>query len=192
MKLLKIEFKKRNIAYFIVFGVIVFACFWAFLYAGVITRSFKSKIISQTYNSKEANIENLLVTETKDGQKQWELFADTGRYAESNGIVLLENLMGNVYEGTEVKASFRADKGTYNSETKQIILYDNVLMVYYDGTNIRTERLIYSGKNKDIIAIGNVRIEKPNEVIIMGREAVLSGDYTNFNIKGRTETHFYM
>ena len=186
------KIKKRNVIFPVLTAIIVLACFWAFLYAGVITRSFKNKINSQTFNAKEANIENLLVTETKDGQKLWELFANTGTYSEINEIVFLENLIGNVYEDNKVKASFKADKGTYNSNNKQIILYDNVIMIYNDGTNIKTDRLIYSGKNQDIKAVGNVRIEKPNEAVIMGAEAVLSGDYKHFNIKGRTETHFYM
>lgn len=181
-----------HIAYAVLFGVIVLACFGAFIYSSVITKSFKNKIIDQTYASKEANIENLLVTETKDGQKLWELFSDKGMYTDANGIVLLENLIGNIYEENSVKASFKADKGTYNSETKQIILYDNVIMVYKDGTNLKTDRLIYSGKNEDILAVGNVRIEKPNEAVVIGLEAVLSGDHKQFNIKGRTETHFYL
>ena len=98
---------------------------------------------------------------------------------------------GNIYENETVKASFKSDKGTYNSETKQVVLYDNVIMVYFDGTNIKTDRLVYSGKNSDIKAFGNVRIEKPNEAVVMGSEAVLSHDYKKFKINGRTQTHFY-
>ena len=186
------KIKKRNILYPAIFIVIVIACVWAFLYAGTITVNFKNKILQETYNNKEANIENLLVTETKDGQKLWELFAQEGAYTQINGIVLLNDLIGNLYDNQNVKASFKADKGTYNSNTKQIILYDNVIMVYIDGTNIKTDRLIYSGKNEDIVAQGNVRIEKPGEVVVLGSKAVLNSDYTNFNIIGRTQTHFYM
>lgn len=192
MAVKKVQIKKRNIMYSILFALVMLACFWAFISAGLITKSFKHKIINKTYNSKEASIENLLLTETQDGKKYWELFADVGMYHESNGIVLLENLIGNVYEDNEVKASFKADRGTYNSETKQIILYDNVIMVYFDGTNIKTDRIVYSGKNQDIEAIGNIRIEKPGEAVIMGSKAVLSSDYKHFDIKGRTETHFYI
>jgi len=183
---------KKNIAYITLFSLIVIACFWAFISAGMITKSFKNKIIDKTYQNKEANIESVLVTETKDGQKLWELYADNGMYTDSNNVVLLENLIGNFYDDNAVKASFKADKGTYNANNKQIILYDNVLLVYKDGTNIATERLIYSGKNQDIIAEGNVRIEKPDEAVIMGNKAVLNGDYSDFNIQGRTQTQFYM
>ena len=182
----------KNILVTVLFALIAIGCLWAFLYAGLVTKSFKNKIIQNTYKAKEAAIENLLVTETKNGQKLWEMFADVGSYTEVDGIVLLDNIIGNVYGETGVKASFKADKGTYNSNNKQIILYDNVYMIYFDGTNITTDRLIYSGKDKDIVAEGKVRIERPNSAVIYGSKAVLSPDYKDFNITGRTKTHFYM
>lgn len=192
MALKNIIKKKRNISYIIVFSIIIIACFWAFISASIITKNFKDKIIDQTYKNKEANIESLLVTETKDGVKYWELYADSGTYSDSDNIVLLEDLVGNFYDENKVKASFKADKGTYNATKKQIILYENVLLVYLDGTNISTDRLIYSGKDEDITAHGNIRIEKPGEAIVMGSEAILKGDFSDFHIEGRTKTQFYM
>lgn len=183
---------KKNAAIVALFTIIVIACIWAFIYAGMITKSFKNKIVEQTYQNKEANIENLLVTETKDGEKLWEMYAETGRYSDDDSIVFLEDIVGNFYEEKLVKASFKADRGTYHTEKKEIILYENVLIVYNDGTNIMTDRINYAGKDTDIVAQGNVRIEKPNEAIIYGGKAVLKGDFSDFHIEGRTQTKFYM
>ena len=183
---------KKNIAIAGTFLVIVILCIWAFVSAGMITKSFKTKIIEQTYKNREANIESLLVTETKDGVKLFELYAETGRYSDTDNIVFLTDLIGNFYEDNKVKASFKSKEGTYDSNTKHIILTGDVLIVYEDGTNISTDMLIYKGKQEDIRAIGNVRIEKPNEAVIMGAEAVLDGDYSDFHIDGRTKTQFYM
>lgn len=183
---------KKNILYVAAFSIIALACLWAFISASVITSSFKNKIMNRTYQNKEANIESLLVTETKDGAKLWELFAETGTYTDSNNIVLLEGIIGNFYDDNAVKASFKADKGTYNADKKQIILYDNVILVYKDGTNISAQRIRYDGKGTDIIAEGNVRIEKPNEAVLIGNKAVLDGNYKDFHIEGRTQTRFYM
>ncbi len=192
MKLEKILKDKKNLAYIITFSIIAIACLWAFIYAGIITKSFKNKIIDQTYQNKEANIENLLVTETKDGDKLWELYSEVGRYSDTDNIVFLEKVLGNFYKDKKVKSSFKSDSGTYHSIKKEIILYGNVLIVYDDGTNIQCDRIKYAGKNEDIKASGNVRIEKPNEAIIMGNEAVLKGDFSDFHIEGRTQTQFYM
>lgn len=192
MALEKFLKNKKNLAIAIGFVAIIILCSWAFISAGMITKSFKTKIIEQTYKNKEANIESLLVTETKDGEKLFELYAETGRYSDTDNIVFLTDLIGNFYEQNKVKASFKANEGTYDSNTKHIILTGDVLIVYYDGTNISTDMLIYKGKQEDIRAIGNVRIEKPNEAVIMGSEAVLDGDYSDFHIDGRTKTQFYM
>ena len=183
---------KKNLAYIILFAIVVIACVWSFIYAGVITKNFKDKIVDQTYNNKEANIENLLVTETKDGKKLWELFSESGRYSDDDSVVLLEDIIGNFYEEESVKASFKADRGTYHTTKKEIILDSNVVLVYKDGTNIMTDRIVYLGRDKDIVASGNVRIGKPKEAIIYGGKAVLNGDLSDFHIEGRTQTKFYM
>jgi len=183
---------RRSILYIIAFSIIIFACLWAFISASVITNSFKNKIANQTYQNKEANIESLLVTETKDGDKLWELFADAGTYTDMNNIVLLEGIIGNFYGDKMVKASFKADRGTYNTDKKEIILYGDVMLVYKDGTNISAERITYKGKNTDITAVGNVRIEKPGEAVLIGNKAILDGNYKDFHIEGRTQTRFYM
>lgn len=192
MALKNIFKSKKNISYVVAFSIILIACIWAFVSAGMITKSFKNKIIDQTYKNKEANIENLLVTETKEGVKLWEMYAETGRYSDTDSVVLLEDIIGNFYEDEKVKASFKADRGTYHSTKKEIILYSNVVLVYNDGTNLMTDRIEYMGKDTDIVAQGNVRIEKPNEAIIYGGKAVLKGDFSDFHIEGRTQTKFYM
>lgn len=192
MTLKNIITDKKNLSYIILFSVIIIACLWAFISAGMITKSFKNKLIDQTYNNKEANIESLLITETKDGEKLWEMYAEKGTYSDSNNVVLLNDIVGNFYDKKNVTASFKADKGTYNSTKKEIILYDNILLVYIDGTNIRAEKIIYNGKGEDIIAQGNIRIEKPNEAVIMGTKAILKGDFSDFNIEGRTKSEFYL
>ncbi|MBQ4123184.1 LPS export ABC transporter periplasmic protein LptC [bacterium] len=192
MALKKILTDKKNLAYIILFSVITIACLWAFVSAGMLTKSFKNKLIDQTYKNKEANVESLLFTETKDGKKLWELYADTGTYSDLSNVVLLEDIIGNFYEENKVKASFKAKRGTYNTTKKEIILYEDILIVYTDGTNIRAEKIIYAGKEKDILAQGNVRIEKPDEAVIMGTKAILKGDFSDFNIEGRTQSQFYM
>lgn len=192
MDMKKIFKRKRNILYVVLFSFIIIACLWSFIYAGMITKSFKNKINDNSYNNKEANIENLLVTETKEGEKLWEMYAENGRYSDIDSVVFLENIIGNFYDDKKVKASFKADRGTYHSIKKEIILYDNVLLVYEDGTNIKADRIKYSGKGQDIIALGNIRIEKPNEAIIFGNKAILKSDYSDFHIEGRTKTQFYM
>lgn len=183
--------QKKNIGYIVVFSIIVLACLWAFISAGIITKTFKTKMLKDDYAKKEVNIENLLVTETKDEKKLWELFADTGHYDNKDNVAYLDDIIGNFYKGDEVVASFKSSRGTYNYITKQIILYNDTVIVYKDGSNIRASRIKWAGKNKDIIAEGQIRLEKPNQMIIHGTKAVLNSSFSDFKIYGRTRTEIY-
>ena len=183
--------KKRNIGYIVVFVVIVLACLWAFISAGIITRNFKEKIKTEDISKKEVDIENLLVTETKNGQKLWELFAENGHYDNKNNVALLNDIIGNFYEGDKVVASFKSSQGTYNAESKKIVLYSDTLIVYKDGSNVRANRIVWSGRDEDIVAQGQIRLEKPNQAIIYGSKAILKHDLSDFRIEGRTRTELY-
>ncbi len=183
--------KKRDIGYIVVFSVIVIACLWAFISAGVITKNFKSKISTEDFSKKEVDIENLLVTETKNGEKLWELFAENGHYDNLNNVVLLNDIIGNFYDENKVVASFKSSQGTYNADTKKIVLYSDTLIVYKDGSNVRANRIVWAGSDKDITAQGKIRLEKPGEAIIYGSNAVLKNDLSDFKIHGRTRTELY-
>ena len=183
---------KRNFLYLIVLVLIVSAVVWAFISAGVITKNFNNNILDSDSENKEVNIESLYVTDTKDGDKSWELFADTGHYDNIDNIIFLTGIIGNFYRDGKVLVSFKAKRGTYTTADKHIILYDDVVFVHKDGENIKADRITWKGKEEDISAYGNVRIEKPNQVVIYGEEAVLNPELDDFKINGRTKTMFYL
>lgn len=183
--------QKRNIGYIVVFSIIVAACLWAFISAGIITKNFKKTLNDADYAKKEVDIESLLVTETKDGKKLWELFAENGHYDNKNNVAFLNKIIGNFYDEDKVVASFKSSQGTYNAETKQIVLYRDTVIVYKDGSNLSADRIVWAGKKLDIKAQGNVRVEKPHEAIIYGSSAVLKHDLSDFKIQGRTRTELY-
>lgn len=183
--------QRKNIGYIIVFSIILIACLWAFISAGIITKNFKAKMKNEDFAKKEVDIESLLVTETKNGKKLWELFAENGHYDNKNNVAFLNDIIGNFYEKEKVVASFKSSQGTYNAETKQIVLYNDTVIVYKDGSNLRANRIVWAGKDVNIEAQGNIRVEKPNEAIIYGASATLKPDLSDFKIKGRTRTELY-
>lgn len=183
--------KRRNIGYIAVFLIVLLACLWAFISAGIITKNFKAKIKNEDFAKKEVDIESLLVTETKNGKKLWELFAENGHYDNKNNVAFLNNIIGNFYDNDKVVASFKSAQGTYNAATKQIVLYNDTLIVYKDGSNVRANRIVWAGKTTDIKAEGRIRLEKPNQAVIYGSSAVLKNDLSDFKIQGRTRTELY-
>lgn len=183
--------KKKNLFYIILIVIVVLACLWAFISASVITKNFKKRLINDTLGKQEVSIQNLLVTETKDDQKAWEMFADDGYYDNATQVAILNNIVGNFYKDNEVVASFESSKGTYNQASKEIILYEKTLIVYKDGSNVSANRMKWKGKDSDITAEGSVRLELPSKVVVVAEKASLSSDFKQLKVFGRTKTEIY-
>lgn len=182
---------KRKIAYIVILSLIVIGCAWAFISAGVITRNFKKEAISSAGEKQKLNIENLIITETKEDKKYWELYAESGYYDSQNKVAILYNVIGNFYDDDKVVLSMESSKGTFSEETKKVVLYENSYFIYKDGTDVRADRFVWQGNDKDITAQGNVIIRRNGELRTFSNEAVLSDQMTNVIIKGRSKTELY-
>ena len=183
--------KKRKL-YLGVFGLFVAVLLWAFISASVITHNFSRSQIQTDINHKEAFIEGLILTETKDKNKYWEVYGETGSYDSKNGIALLNNVIGNFYDkDNEVSMSFESSKGTYNEAKGQIILYENTYIVLKDFTTLKANKLEWSGNDKPVIAKGNVQITRKDEFLALANEVEISPDYEHFKIIGNTVSKIY-
>lgn len=182
---------KKQITYLALLLAVVGVLSWAFISAGIITHNFNRDQLVGTENRQELDISSIILTETKEGKKFWEIYGESGYYNSDNKVALLENATGNFYKDNEVSMSFESTKGTYNEVKKQIILYDNTHIVLKDGTSLYTDRLTWSGSDKEVIAEGHVRINRNNELIATAQKAIISPDYAKFEIVGKTVTKIY-
>jgi len=182
--------KKRK-GYLLLFLILTGVLLWAFVSAGVITHNFNRSMLKSAVNKQEIDVSGVILTETKDGERYWELYGEAGSYNNENNIAILDNVIGNFYKGKEVVMSFQATKGTYNEKRQQIILYDNTFIVTKDGVSLSTDRLVWSGSDKDIVVKGNVEIRSKNELLAKGNEGIISPDCSRFKIMGNTETKIY-
>lgn len=182
---------KRKIAYIVILLAVVIGCSWAFIAAGVITKNFKKEALKSAGEKQEVNVQNLIITETKEDKKYWELYAEKGYYDSKNKVVILYNVIGNFYDKDEVVLSMESSMGTYSEEKKKVVLYDNSYFIYKDGTDVRADRFVWQGNDKDITAQGNVVIRKKGELRTFSNEAVLSENMTNIKIIGRSRTELY-
>lgn len=159
---------------------------WAFISAGIITRNFNRSQISGQQDKQEAKIEGIILTETKDEHKYWEIYGETGNYNSDNSIAMLDNCIGNFYnENNEVSMSFESSKGTYNSVNQEIILYKDTHIVLKDGTSLEADRVVWSGNDNPIIAKGNVKIKRNDEFYATSESVEISPDYDKFKIQGK-------
>lgn len=182
---------KKNKIYIVLLIVFVGVLSWAFISAGVITRNFNREQLVGTENRQELDISSIILTETKGDKKYWEIYGEKGYYNSDSKVAILENVTGNFYSDNEVSMSFESSKGTYNEEKKQIILYDNTHIVIKDGTSLYCDRLTWSGSDRDVIAKGNIKINRDNDLIAVAQKAIISPDYSKFRIEGKTVTKLY-
>lgn len=182
---------KRKIVYLIILLIILIGCSWAFISAGLITKNFKKDILNSAGEKQELNIKNLVITETKDDKKYWELYAESGYYDNQNKVAILYDIVGNFYENDEVVLSMESTKGSYSETNKKVVLYENTYFIYKDGTDVKADRFVWQGNDKDIVATGNVVIRRKGELRTFSNEAVLSNQMTQVKIKGRSRTELY-
>lgn len=183
---------KKQKAYVGAFCAIVALLAWAFISAGVITHNFNRSQLQTDQDRQEASIDGIILTETKNEKKYWEIYGETGNYDSKNGVAMLDNVIGNFYDDeNQVSMSFESSKGTYNEKKEQIILYEDTFIVLKDLTTLRANRLIWSGKDIPTIAEGNVRITRKNELLSTAEKVEISPDYGTFKIIGNAVSKVY-
>lgn len=185
------DMSARKKAYAVSFLVFIFILFFSFLYAGNLTDGFSRSQVKTGKDRQELEVSSMILTETKEDKKFWEIYGETGTYNSDEKIALLKNVIGNFYKDNEVVMSFESSKGTYNEEKNQIILYDNTYIVLKDGISLNADRLVWSGSDKDIIAKGNIRINKNGELTATGEEVIISSNYNHFTLKGKTTSKIF-
>ena len=183
---------KKQKAYVGAFCAIVALLAWAFISAGVITHNFNRSQLQTDQDRQEASIDGIILNETKNEKKYWEIYGETGNYDSKNGVAMLDNVIGNFYDDeNQVSMSFESSKGTYNEKKEQIILYEDTFIVLKDLTTLRANRLIWSGKDIPTTAEGNVRITRKNELLSTAEKVEISPDYETFKIIGNAVSKVY-
>ena len=185
----KMDMRQR--AYFWIVTVIVFVLMWAFITAGVITANFNRNALRSGTDKQELQVASIILTESKEGQKFWEIFGETGQYSSDHKIANLSNVVGNFYKDNEVEMSFESSKGLYNEETQEIILYENVFVVLKDETSLKADKITFNIKDKTLNVEGNVRINRKHSFQAVAERAFIDSDYSRFRIIGKTSSKVY-
>lgn len=181
--------KKKRTYLYVLLGL-VGIMLWAFITAGLITCNFNR---SQMQDSSDQKVDavGIIITETKQGKKYFEIYGENGNYSNDNSVATLNNVVGNFYKDGEVAMSFQSSKGQYDEKAGTITLYENTYIVLKDNTSLASDRLVWSGSDNDTIAEGNVKIKKSNEMYALADKCIIGAGYDKFRIVGKTETKIY-
>lgn len=182
---------KKKKAYIIAITFVVMVMAWAFISAGVITGNFNRAQLKNSENEQKVDALGIIITETKEGQKYFEIYGETGHYSNDHSIATLNNVIGNFYKDNEVTMSFQSSKGTYNETTGVITLYENTYIVLKDGVSLKADKLVWSGSDKETVANGNIIIKKDNDMISTADKCIIGAGYDKFKIVGKTQTKVF-
>ena len=186
-----IKIPKKNRLYFAAILTIVGILVWAFITAGMITRDFNRQQRTAQGESQEAVVSGIILTETKDAKKYWEIYGDTGEWNGNKSITQLNGVIGNFYKDNEVSMSFKSSKGTYNAKAGDITLYKDTIVALKDGITLKADKLHWIDSHTPIIAEGNVEIQKDTRFISLADKIEISPDYESFKITGNTVSKVY-
>lgn len=188
-RLKNLDKKKRTYLFAVLAVVIIMS--WAFLSAVLITGKYSRDQLKGSPDEQKVDAIGIIITETKEGSKYFEIYGETGNYSNDHSIATLYNVIGNFYKDNNVAMSFQSSKGTYDEKTGVITLYDNTYIVLEDSTSLKTDKLTWSGSDKETVAEGHVVITKNNEMVATADKGFISAGYENFKIAGNTTTKLY-
>ncbi|MBD5402157.1 LPS export ABC transporter periplasmic protein LptC [bacterium] len=183
--------QKKKRVYLAVLFALVGILAWAFITAGIITHDYNMKQAAYSGDKQEAVVNGVILTETKDEQKYWEIYGETGKWDSENGIAQLNKVIGNFYKDNEVSMSFESSKGTYNSKQGTITLYKDTYIVLKDGITLNADKLKWVDSHSPIVAEGNIKIKKGKELLSTADKIVISPTYDSFKISGNTVSKVY-
>ena len=185
----KLDKKKKS--YLISIFVVIFIMLWAFISAGIITTNFNRAQIKGKENEQKVDASGIIITETKQGKKYFEIYGENGNYSNDHSIATLNNVIGNFYKDGNVSMSFQSSKGTYNEKTGVITLFENTYIILDSGVSLNANRLVWSGSDTETIAEGNVKIKKNNEMLSTADKCIIGANYDKFRIEGNTKTQVW-
>ena len=185
------SFDRKKRIYILAILAVVLVMLWAFISAGIITSNFNRVQLKNKENEQKVDAQGIIITETKEEKKYFEIYGETGHYSNDHSIATLNNVIGNFYKDNEVSMSFQSSKGTYNENTGVITLFDNTYIVLKDGVSLKTDKLIWSGSDKETIAEGNVVIQKGGEMQSTAQKCIIGAGYDKFKIEGKTSTKVF-
>ena len=182
---------KKKKSYFIAIFSVAFVMLWAFISAGIITMNFNRAQIKGNKDEQKVDAIGIIITETKQGKKYFEIYGENGNYSNDHSVATLNNVIGNFYKEGKVSMSFQSSKGTYDENSGIITLYENTYIVLDNNISLNADKLVWSGSDKETVASGNVKIKKNNEMISTAEKCIIGANYDKIRIEGKTKTQVW-
>ena len=138
-----------------------------------------SRVLSST------EMDGVHFEQSKNGVKEWLLTASRLYSIENDSDMQLEDVKASFFgtPGKSEETRIRGQKARYNSATKQITLYGEVVIQNDKGYEMQTESLEYLEKEKKITTDSKVKITGSN-ISVSGESLMYDVNSGNYRLEG--------
>lgn len=182
---------KKSILFAIIILILIALSYWAYSTSGNITDNAGKISQNTSPDSEKVNIEDMVITETREGQKFWEIYAESGRYENNANQAILSNIKGNFYKNGKVVLSFEASQGTYNGKSKEVKLIGGIKALTDKDIFIEAKELGWIGHTDKMTAKGNVKIRKGADFLTFADAATFTTAFSDVKVQGHSQTNVY-
>ncbi|MBI5327312.1 MAG: LPS export ABC transporter periplasmic protein LptC [Deltaproteobacteria bacterium] len=110
----------------------------------------------------DIRIEKAMYAETRDGQKEWELEADSAQYFKNDNLTLFENVKVVFYSKNAINYTLEGKTGKLRNDTKDMDIFGDVVVTSADGYQLQTDSVKYTAVVKQISTKDKVIFTGPN------------------------------
>jgi LPS export ABC transporter protein LptC len=107
----------------------------------------------------DLQVKNINYTDVGDSGLKWEIKADSAKYIKSENLAMFDRVRVKLLMSSGKTIVMTGDKGTLNTNTKDMEITGNVEVVSDRGDRLTTDVLKYSGSERRIYSEGAVTME---------------------------------
>ena len=116
-------------------------------------------------NSPDSIIEKLHLISTIQGQKRWEMFADSARLYQNQKQAYADNVYCQYYKGDRIVSTLTAEKAVINTETNATEAEGHVELIVENGSKLETDKLNWDPDKDEIRTDSSVHVFKGSDDI---------------------------
>jgi LPS export ABC transporter protein LptC len=162
---------------FLISGLLVLFALAAALLVGI--RKEPPKVLLEKMAEKvDLQAKNVRYTQVGSSGMKWEITADSAQYRKQENLALFDNLRARVIMKDGRVFVMTGDEGVLNTQSKDMDIRGNVVVVSEDGDTFRTDRVRYRESLK--------RIETDRPVVMESKHTRISGVGMVLNLKDQT------
>ena len=134
---------------------------------------------------KQANmvVKDTSLVEEKDGQKSWILDVGEIEIDRETDLNMLKGVKGKLFGENGETLDITAKGGTFNPQTREIVLTGDVLAVYSKGWTLKCQKIQWIPNEQTIIAKDSVECEKEG-LYIAGDEIQTDPNLVKIKVTG--------